>query len=151
MIETAHSWFLYIWLPVIYVRHCKHDNPPTLILMLFHAYAVWMNSLEDEVPKSCAKQTHNHTGDLTGDISCYSEAGRQWQGYGNRTIAGMSRTDANLTNLRTGIDQKRYGDVNTLDWEIAPFLTRARLPRSYTCTGDISISVYILADTGVCW
>ena len=43
------------------------------------------------------------------------------------TRQGMSRTDANLTDLRTGTDQKRYGDVNTLDWEIAPFLTRAVL------------------------
>ena len=40
------------------------------------------------------------------------------------TRQGMSRMDANLTNLRTGIDQKRYSDVNTLDWEIAPFLHR---------------------------
>ena len=43
----------------------------------------------------------------------------------------MSRTDANLTNLETGTDQKRYSDANTLDWKIAQIVEKGKLQKKY--------------------
>ena len=46
------------------------------------------------------------------------------------------KTDANLTNLRTGTDQKRYSDVNTLDWEIAQIVEKGKLQNKYLQEGE---------------
>ena len=65
---------------------------------------------------------------------------RQQQGYVNRKKKADNaiRVDKNGCNSHQPQNwdrSERYGNVNTLDWEIAPFLTRAQMPRS--CKGKV--------------
>ena len=74
--------------------------------------------------------------DARHSSSCYNEAVRQKQGYvknkknADNETGGQVKNGCKYHKPQDWDRSERYREVSTLDWEIAPFLTTAHLPRS---------------------